>query len=228
MNVSLLDLERYEQGSEAMPFQGRVGMMPVLRWAHGNLLLQHAAKMLDLSLRKTPHMQEPPEDYTPEKVLCVLIGVISIMGMTGASLWFGQRYLRDLWWVPGTLTLAMLYVTYAARYEMQFWYPYDLAHFALFGVACLCLLEGRWGLALLLFAVDTPLRETSIYLVLLSLSVGYARKELKAAAWSAGTMVIIWIPIRVLIAHHFAHNPSDTRIHWLGIGSDLARAKRTP
>jgi hypothetical protein len=217
VNVSLLDLPAYEQGTERMPFQGRVAMIPLLRWAHSSRGMAKAAAFLDASLKKTPHMEDPPEEYTPEKLACMLLGVGSIVAMTFAGVWFGRRYLGELWWTPPVLTLAMLYVTYAARYEMEFWYPYDLPHFAIFGIACLGVLEGAWVWVLALFLVDTPLRETSIYLVAVVLAVGYGRGKLKPAIALATAMMVVWLPVHVWIAHRFADNPSDTQVSLLAL-----------
>ena len=214
VNLSFIDLAKYEQGTEKMPFQGRVAMIPVLRWAHSNPLAIKTAAFFEWSLKKTPHMQIPPEDYTPEKLVCMLIGVASVMAMTGAAIWFGQRHLRELWWLPGVLTLAMLFTTYSSRYEIPFWYPYDLPHFALFGVACLLVLEDMLVPAMLLFLVDVPLRETSIYLVPIVLAVGYGTGRLKKAVIAGVFMLAAWMPMHLWIAHRYAHNPSDTGVHW--------------
>ena len=228
VNVSLLNLSSYEAGAESMPFQGRVGMMPLLRWAHQDHALQRAAVFFDRSLRNTPHMQNPPEPYTPEKLFCMLTGIASIMAMTWFALRFGRRHLQELWWAPGVLTLTMLYVTYAARYEAQFWYPYDLPHFAIFGIACLCILEDAWIPALLLFFLDLPLRETSIYLAPLVLAVGYAIGRLRRATLVAGIMLVTSLVVRAVISHRFAHNPSDTHIHWLGMARSIGNPLHWP
>jgi hypothetical protein len=70
----------------------------------------------------------------------------------------------------------------------------DLPHFAIFGIACLLVLEGAWIPAILLFLVDVPLRETSIYLVPLILAVGYSQNRAKKAAVMAAAMVAVWYP----------------------------------
>ena len=217
VNVSLLDLSLYELGQERMPFQGRVAMIPILRWAHGNSLLGRVAAIFDQSLHSSPHMQHPPENYTPEKLACMLIGVIAVSTMTFASLWYGRRYLRELWWLPGVLTLAMLFTSYSARYEIPFWYPYDMPHFAIFGIACLLVLQDALVPAIILFVADVPLRETSIFLVPIVLAVGYSQNRLRRAVVAACCMTAIWLPVHLWIVHRFANNPNDTGMHWTRI-----------
>ena len=228
VNISLLDLPGYEQGTERMPFQGRVALMPVLRWAHGSHAMQHAAAFFDRSLRNTPHMQNPPEPYSPEKLAVMLIAVLSTVTMTFAAVWYGRRRLGDLWWLPGVIVLATLYTTCAARYEMEFWYPYDFLHFALFGLACLCLLESNLLLFILFFLLDVPVRETSIFLVPVLLALGYGRKRFKQSLTLAAAMLLVWTPVHWLINRRFSGNASETSLHWLSMGRAIANPLHWP
>lgn len=228
VNVSQIDIPRYELGQERMPFQGRIAMVPVLRWASRNSLLKMGAGFLSRNLRKSTDMQNPPEDWTPEKLVSLLIGAVSICVMTWTGLWFGRRYLGDLWWLPGVVILGILFTTYASRYEMPYWYPYDLPHFAIFGLACVLILEGCLVPALLLFLIDTPLRETSLYLVPVTLAVGFAQGRMRKAIAVAAFMTVVWIPVHLWIGHIYAHNPTDTGIHWGRIGIAIVNPLHWP
>ncbi|MGA8162846.1 MAG: hypothetical protein WBD32_14215 [Acidobacteriaceae bacterium] len=212
VNVSGMDLARYESGSESMPYQGRVAMMPVLRWAHRNGEIRKAAAFFNISLHAIHHMH-PAEEFTPEKFVSMLVGVLAVIAMTTSALVFGRRRVKDMWWLPAVLTLAMLYVSYAARYEMPYWYPYDLPHYALFGIACLCLLEDASLPMFFLFLLDIPVRETSVYLIPLVLATGYARNRMKKAAMSAACMLLISIAVRMVISRRFAANSNETGVH---------------
>ncbi len=227
-NVSLLDLQRYEQGLERTPFQSRVAMIPVLRWAHNNHALTRAAAFLDGSLRRTPHFSTPPEDWTPEKVACLLLGTVAVLAAVAAGIRYGDRHFRTLWWLPSALMLPMLYTANAARSEMQFWYPYDLPHFAIFGLAALCLLEDRPLPMLFLFMLDTPVRETSIYLIPLTLAMGFDRGQQRRAIITAAGMLAFWLPIHYAIARRFAANPSDTNISLLAVGRAVGNPLHWP
>ena len=227
VNVSLVDLQSYAQGTERMPFQGRVAMMPVLRWAHGSHAVQRAADFFDDSLRRTPHFAVPPEHVSAEKLTSIAVGLLA----TGLAVLFavlvGRRRFGALWWLPASLFLLMLYLTYAARYEAQYWYPYDLLHIALFGMAAVCILEDRLGLAFALFVLDLPVRETAIFLVPLVLAVGYVERRKLAWVW-AGLMAGLWLPVRLAIMHRFAANATEAKVHLIGFERAIANPLHWP
>src|SRR5579859_8042463 len=161
-NVSYINLKMYAAGSERNPFQERVAMIPLLRLAADSPHLQRVAALLDAHDRRYPGRTGPDcgEPYTAEKLACVAIGLLSMMGALAVLALFGLRRMRRVWWMPAALALAMLYVAFAARYEQNLWYPYDLPHMLLFGTASLAILIGRPRLLLLCFALDLPFRET--------------------------------------------------------------------
>jgi len=217
VNVSYIDLQRYAAGTERMPYQGRIGMEPIVRWAEGNPLLNRAAAALNASLQKTPQHASHPEVLGPEKLICLLLGCLAVLLMTFAATAYTARHLPQLWWLGGVLTLAILYASYAARAELNFWYPYDLPHFALFGLATLCILEGWWPAFFALFLIDTPVRETSVYLLLLCSAVAWQRGKRQLVAWNAAAFFLFWLPTRLWIVHRFAGNPGETGIRPIGI-----------
>lgn len=210
VNVSLFDLEAYANGHVKMPFQGRIGMMPIVRWAHDSHAMQRVATFLGNQIHGK---MAPPEVYTPEKIACFFVGLVLTLVAVAFAIRMGRRHVPEAWWLPPSLVIYMLYVTYAARCDAQIWYPYDLPHFALFGMAAVCILRGSYVAAFGLFLVDLPIRETCIYLVPLLLAMGYVRKQMRVVPFAA-MMLLLWIPLHVAIAHRFAGNPSDTRIHW--------------
>jgi hypothetical protein len=212
-NYSYLDLTAYASGAELMPYQGRVAMMWILRAAKHSAGITAAAQAIDNDLRAR-HKHSALIGLTPEKLVCMGAGFVSMLMMTCTAIWYGQRRFRQLWWLPATLMLIMFYVTYAARYETALWYPYDLPHFAVFGIACLAILEGAWWPAIILFAIDMPIRETAIFLALVSFAVAWARGERKKGVFLAGSMFALWVPFRLYIARVFAHNGSETGVHY--------------
>ena len=228
-NVSLIDLPRYAVGLERNPFQSRVAMMDLLRWAHGNATLERVAAWFDSSLTRTPHFAVPPEHVTPEKLVCIGVGLLAVLGMVGMAIWVGHRQMpRAVWWLPGVLTLGMLYATYAARYEAQFWYPYDLMHFALFGAAALCLLEDRWWMALALFTLDVPVRETAVFLLPLVIGLGFIDGTLRRAMGFCAMMLAIWLPMRAMIFLRFRMNPSEVSVRGIGFARALLNPLHWP
>lgn len=202
-NVTFLNLKMYDHGGEKMPFQGRIGMMVVGRAAETNRVMQKASTM------KFFHGFER---NSPEKVAFLAAGMGATWAAVGFAAFYASRRTPGIWWFAPALFVYMLYVTYAARSDAQLWYPYDLPHFALFGAAAVCILEGWWLPAFCLFLVDLPVRETSVFLVSPMLMMGYARKR-RAPFVYATAMLLVWIPVRLAISHHFAGNPTDTGIH---------------
>jgi hypothetical protein len=211
VNVSFIDVRSYDNGTEKMPFQGRIAMMPIGRWASGNHAMKRAAAWLKVRIFQDRTLIAEP--YTPEKVAFMIVGLCATLLTTGFLARIGWRLVPQAWWLPPAFFLYMLYTTYAARCDAEFWYPYDLPHFALFGVAAVCIFRGLWPAAFFLFLVDVPMRETSVYLVALLLAVGYARRKWQVLPWAA-VMFVLWVLVRGSISHHFAGNPTDVRIHW--------------
>ena len=212
VNQSLMDLPRYAAGEEHKPFQSRPAMMPLVRWAHTSAAMQRASAFFKHSAEKA-HMPYAAEPASPEKVACLLAGTVSTLAATIFCIFYGKRHMRGLWWVIPSLMLLVLFTSYAARYESQFWYPYDLPHFMLFGIAAVMLLEGRWRLAFLLFMLDVPMRETSIYLAPVLLALGYSRGQFRRAALWAACMLAVWLPFYLMVARRFRDNPTDVRFH---------------
>ncbi len=217
VNDSYLDLRLYASGGERMPYQGRIAMMPVLRWAGRSAALGSAAASIGASQERTPRHIARPEPMSPEKLICVLLGCISVLAMTFGATWYTWRHLPELWWLGGVVVVVILNASYASRAELNLWYPYDLPHFAVFGLATLFLLEGAWAPFFALFLLDLPIRETSIYLSLLASAVAYQRRHFKVIGLVAAVVLFAWLPLRLAIVHHFANNPGETGVRPIGI-----------
>ena len=97
--------------------------------------------------------------------------------MSVAILFARGRRFGALQWLPAVIFLAILYASYAARYEEAYWYPYDLPHMLIFGAACLCFLEGPLWMFFPLFVLDLPMRETSVFLIVVAVPVSCAAME---------------------------------------------------
>ena len=114
VNTSYLNLHSYAHGLEREPFQRRLLMVPVLHWAESNHLLQSAANRYGANVPQ-------PEPMSAAKLACILI---SLLLLNAFGLWTirisRQLYLRN-WWLLWTLVLAILYISYAARYEQTLW-----------------------------------------------------------------------------------------------------------
>lgn len=216
VNQSALNLSRYAKGEERKPFQLRTAMMPLLRWSESSKKIKIAARFFQQSVDKSG-LPYPVEPVTPEKMMSIFVGIISTISATVFCIAYGHRRFGALWWLVPTTMLAILFTTYGARYEVLHWYPYDLPHFALFGIAAVMVMEDQWALAFLLFLIDLPMRETSIYLAPILAAVGYSRGRLRRAALWSAAMLILWAPFYLYIAHRFAQSPSETGVHAINI-----------
>jgi hypothetical protein len=212
VNYSYLDLKAYANGSERMPYQGRMGMMPVLRLAERSPEFLAMTARVDRSL--AAHKRSAFKSVSVEELASMIAGLVSLLAAVSVAAVYGWKRFRPAWWLPPALLLGMLYVTQSARYETTLWYPYDLPHAALFGTACVLLMEGGWMPVLLLFLADIPMRETGIFLVPVCLAVGWARGQMRQAAIVSALMLAAWIPFRLYVRHRFAANPSELGIHW--------------
>jgi hypothetical protein len=204
-----MDWSKYAAGTAAMPYQGRVGMVPVLHWAEGSPIMIRAAEYYDGMMKAGSRYKEP---VTVEKFASLLSSMLTTFGLLGFTVWYGRYKTAGPWWFPAVFLLEMITVMAALHSEHTAWTPYDLPHAALFGVAVMCAYEGWWLAMLLLFALDVPVRETSIFLFAVAIPMSYLRWKQPLwrtilLAFGMGTYWEVW---RLWIKHRFAHNHNDT------------------
>jgi hypothetical protein len=207
-----IDWHSYAAGTYSMPYQGRVGMMPVLRWAENNSMVVRGAVKYQAMMVAGSKFEEP---VTVEKFVSLLIGLLAAFLLIGYAIWYGRRQDFQPWWLPSLLLLLIVTISLSVRSEHNVWTPYDLPHAALFGIAVMCAFQSQWLAMLLLFALDVPVRETSIFLVAVSVPMSYiAWRERPQRNLLVGTMGLgmaaYWFAWRLAIQHRFAHNPNDT------------------
>jgi hypothetical protein len=201
-SVTNIDWKEYVAGKQPMPFQGRIGMMPVLRWAEHSAAMLRLAKKLDMSV---------------EKFASFIAAAIALQAMVVASAVYSWRRGYKPWWLASVLVLITVAATLGLRYESNYWYPYDLPHAALFGLACLCILELRWVPFIVLFVLDIPVRETGVFLLVMAVSTWCYRAPRRAVV---RTMMIVGVlssyalVVRTLISTWFRANTND-------VGHDL-------
>jgi hypothetical protein len=153
-----------------------------------------------------------PEPMSSAKLACV---ILSILLLNAFGLW-SIRASRQLsirhWWLLWTLLLVILYASYAARYEQPLWYPYDLPHLVLFGFATVSLLSNRPLPFVVAFALDAPMRETSIFLIVLALLLHFRSRAWRGAVAACS---IIWILTHLLAQHLFPDGAHQWNgLHW--------------
>ncbi len=225
VNETFLDWRKYALGHAPLPYQGRVGMMPILRWAGDSAGMRAATARYAITVTiGTQHL----DPITTEKFTSMLVGLVSLGAMMLTGAWWSRRRGLRPWWLMDALVLVIAAATLTMRATTNYWYAYDLPHAALFGMGVMFALEGWWAAMLLCFAMDVPMRETSLFLVgivgALASMGGKSWLEVKEISgrlgWGSllklgpvalvGGMGMYWIVVRGLIARRFRGNVDET------------------
>src|SRR6185312_1738070 len=196
-NQSFITLRDYAEGREKLPFQGRMLMSFLLGGTeHNHMLLSVAARFT--------HHVAMPEPFTVYKLVSLIAALLATAAL-GVALSAASRRLNIRpWWLPWSLLLLILYVSYAARYEQNLWYPYDLPHMAVFGLAAIFLFidEPLWFV--LAAALDCSIRETALFVIVLAVVMRFRQRSWWLAT-GAGTLA--WIASRIAVHYLYPHNP---------------------
>lgn len=205
VNTSYLNLHNYASGTERQPFQRRLLMVPILHWAESNHALQSAARRFGANVPQ-------PEPMSAAKLACILLSIVLLAAFGLWSLRVAQLLGLRHRWLLWAFTLAILYASYAARYEQPLWYPYDIPHLVVFGIAAIFVLTDQPFAFAVAFAVDAPIRETSVFLLPLALLV-----HLRSKSWriAIAACCVIWGLTRILAQHLYPNGAHEWNgLHW--------------
>ena len=206
VNETFLDWREYAVGRAPLPYQGRAGMAPILRWAGDSARMRRLAERYAVTVTiGTQHT----ERITVEKFTSMLLGLVSLGAMMAAAYWWSRRRELEPWWLGNVLVLVMVTAMCVMRATTNYWYPYDLPHAAMFGVGALFALEGMWAPMLACFALDVPTRETSLFLVMVAGAMVWVRTgtcRVGKTLAMVGGMGVYWAAVRWAIARRYAGN----------------------
>ncbi|MHB2009545.1 MAG: hypothetical protein ACYCOX_16065 [Acidobacteriaceae bacterium] len=217
---SYLRLDAYESGLERTPFQSRILMMLVLRWAHHNPFLIKLAEVLSTS---TPiyRSRVPPEAFvlaTMDTMGVVLAGWVATRIYQAAS----ERRLLTAYVYP--LVLVFCVTSYILLPLQPFRFYYDLPSLGFFSVG-LYLIYFRKNPLLFaaLFVVATINRETTLILlwffVLAAIAEGHAVDWRRAYAPRTLAVVVplglYWAGWHIFVGRMFAHNHLEWIRHYV-------------
>jgi hypothetical protein len=205
VNTSYLNLHDYANGTAPEPFQRRFLMVPVVHWAESSALLQSLAARYGQNVPQ-------PEPMSAAKLICILVGLLCLGGFglwtTGAA----KRLRIRHWWLLWTLVLLILYASYAARYEQALWYPYDLPHLVVFGLATAFVLMDRPVAFAVAFSVDAPLRETAVFLLPLASLLQFRSRKWR---FCIAACAAVWIAARLIAQRLYPHGAHQWNgLHW--------------
>jgi len=211
---SYMYLYRYENGTDRMPFQGRLLMMFLLRWAHSStawIALATATKKL--------YPWVLPQ-ITPELLLLILLNTVCIVGTGAIAVRIyeasSRQRLLTLWIYP--LVLTMCVSAYILHTTQNLSYYYDFPSLLFFS-AGIYLIYFRCHPALFaaVFLVGTINRETTLVLLLFFVLARVAaddhidwRLSLQPQTWGVVVpLAMAWLAWHAWIGWVFRANPTE-------------------
>ena len=194
-------LEQYEAGLAPMPFQQRLALAPVLRWAHHSLTLTRAADWLGQQHAWFPGGVRPEALVE----LPIDVAAVVITGCIAERMYAHSSRHRLLQGFVYPLTLAMVAVVYDLYTIHNLRFVYDMPSMAIFaaGLYLLYTCQSLWIFALL-FVCGTVNRETTLLLLPALLLQRWSRRR----ALLALALVACWLAWHVWVTQQFAGNPS--------------------
>jgi hypothetical protein len=212
-----LDLRKYALGQERMPFQARELMRYPLLWAGNSAFLQrHTAGRAGMN--------------SPERLVLMLVSFAAIL----VSIWAAQKIDRMYWpkaRVP-LLPFAVLIVVFFFDFYLgvSYSFPYDTVAMMFLGWGLYLVLTDQFWWLLLLFAVSTWNRETTVFLILAKAAVALSREgrwRLRAVKLrdlvETGVLCAVWVAIVVALHHKYAANATEAGSRIATNLHDLAR-----
>ncbi len=223
-NMPFLDLPKYANGMEAMPFQGRVLMAWVLKATAGN---PHWSGVLTRLGAHLPEALHSPYAVTLlivnfiAMVVCILAGRQTLLHLTGDKTFAAWGSL---------LVLYMTYFNLVVGYGL-FMLPYDVLSLTVFVVSVWLVVAKRYAALTVVVATGSLNRETVIFIPLFFVLYTWLKhreaqqaSEVSDSKWArvlpyAAAQVLLWTVLRMWIEHHFRNNPLESSMptRWFGI-----------
>jgi hypothetical protein len=162
-----IDLDRFGKGHERLPFQTRLLLAPLFRWAQASPILAHYAARLSFTGYFFPH------GITSAGVVQFWLDVpcVLVAGWATVRIYRAASRRRLLDWLVYPLFLVLCTVTYILHAVQNFRFIYDMPSLMFFALG-LYLIYFRKPVSLLaaLFAVATWNRETTLLIPFFVLS----------------------------------------------------------
>lgn len=205
INQPYLDAHRYESGTERLPYQSRMLLSVVMRYANNNYWMNRIAS----------HFGDPFRN--PDVLALLLVDIVAFL-LLGVVVRMFYRHLSQthggrLSWLPFALVLWMASATYIVRFQEAIYFPYDLPAAFLFTLCVYLSYVSRYALLLPLFVFCCFNRETTIMVVPLVLINMWFPSQQPRRRWIevavATTMTVAWICIRGYFLRRYAGNSDD-------------------
>lgn len=222
-----LQIGAYERGAAPMPFQGRVLMMLLFRWVHGNKPLVQISGLVS---GFTPIFGSQIH-VTPESLLqlFVNIGGLILAGLVATRIYQASSRHRLLTPYIYALVLVMCVSTYVLQPVKTLRFVYDLPSLGLFSIGLYLIYFRKHPLLFVfLFMVATVNRETTLFLLLFFLLASllddnrivwkniYAPRTLQVML----PLALYWMGWHIFVGRIYAHNPRQF-LHYYLINAGL-------
>ncbi len=224
---SALNLAAFEQGRERTPFQYRLLLVPLFRWAHTSLDLDRWAEEMSALPGWFPHAVHP--EALVEAMLDTVC--VAITGLVIRRIYQASSRTGILTFVAYPGTLILIAATYAFQTTHALRFVYDFPALAFFAVGVYLIFFRRSPLVFAgLFVVATLNRETSLFLLPIyvmeqgvhsSSHTGMSTFGLYLQAVRKGPALLVvlplgafWIAWHLFVVRHFTLNASalDSRL----------------
>ena len=212
--LDFLDLKAYRLGAEKTPYQYRILMMYVFR------LLATKPAVIALA-HHTQNMHVPAEWQKPEKLVQIVVAMVSLFGAVLATAGTLTKLTGDRIfsrWMS-LLLIYMAYANLAPGWGLAYSFPYDTPSLMLFCVGVYLVVSGRDWLYYLLYPIAVLNRETICFLTIffviwkwqqLRAREGRVTRQDTVKLGAHGlAQAAIWIGLKVWLAHRFAGNIYD-------------------
>ena len=206
----------YEQGLERMPFQGRLLMMPVMRWAHNQSWISQISGQMHGNMYWFPRSMEP------EALVQAIIdfACIAIAGLVATSIYQRASRLHLLTPLVYPMVLVLCVATYLLHTIQNFRFIYDLPSLAFFSIALwLIYFHKPIWMFIGVFLIATLNRETTLLLLPIYAISELFQERNSHPNWAKlgsfrilGVLIplaIYWLGFQFLVRHLFAGNPSE-------------------
>lgn len=157
-----VDIHRFTHGYERLPFQTRLLLAPLFRWAEGSAFMVGYASRLARNTYFFPvgiHSPEVLEFYLD--ILCVLIA-----GWVAFRLYRASSRQQLLGWLVYPLFMVLCVASYLLHTVQNFRFVYDMPSMAFFALGLYVIYFRKSRILLVaLFALATLNRETTLFLI---------------------------------------------------------------
>jgi hypothetical protein len=204
-NIDMLSLRQYAHLAQPTPYQNRILMAPLLRWAGDSPAFN---RVYQSGFHRTL--------ASPEDLAVMLVNCASLLLLLPVTVALRRQFspAPRAGWLACLLTLLVVTFTYVVRYEWRWSMPYDLLSLLMFTLGLLAVARRQGWLLLLVVAAATPNRETIVFLIPIWFWLAWReQRPIAACAYSLAAFAE-WFAWRTAINHILGARPALYDFPW--------------